>query len=277
MRHRVSLLNTRIDKVDLDDAVAQIDRFVRDGVPHQVVTVNVDFLRLGEEDPTFRDLINTSDLVVADGMPLVWGSRMLGDALPERVTGVDLLSACARLSAEKGYSIFLLGATPGVAEEAANVLRGKYPGVRIAATYAPPMGPFSEAEEEKMVRLVQEVQPDMLFVAFGAPKQDRWIRRHMHQLHVPVCMGVGGSFDFLAGRTHRAPSWMQDRGLEWLYRVIQEPRRLWKRYFVEDMPIFLRMMAQDRAVPTALLEGPAMRPGDVVDVVRGDGSSMHVA
>ena len=250
MRCRVNLLDTWIDKIDLPAAVARIESFVRDGAPHQVVTANVDFLRLGREDPAFQNLINTSDLVVPDGMPLLWAARLLGDELPERVTGVELVAECARLSAAKSYTIFLLGAAPGVAEDAAAALRRRYPGVRIVGTYAPPIGPFSPDENEKMVRLVQEMAPDMLFVAFGAPKQDEWIRTHMHRLGVPICMGVGGSFDFLAGRVSRAPLWMQDRGLEWLYRVGQEPTRLWKRYLVVDLPVFFHLMAQQGRSPS---------------------------
>lgn len=278
MRHRVNLLDTWIDKVDLEEAAAQVEAFVQSGTPHQVVTANVDFLRLAAEQRSFRDLINASDLVVADGMPLLWGSRLLGDPLPERVTGVELVRECARLSAAKGYSIFLLGAAPGVADGAAETLRRDYPGVRIAGTYAPPVGPFSDVTEATMLRLIQEAQPDMLFVAFGAPRQDQWIRAHLHELKVPVCMGVGGSFDFLAGRVSRAPLWMQDRGLEWLYRVLQEPTRLWKRYFVDDLPIFLRMMAQGRSSSTtALLEGSDARDGVAADGIGSTGSSMHVA
>ena len=129
-----------------------------------------------------------------------------------------------------------------------------------------------------MLRLIHEAQPDMLFVAFGAPRQDQWIRAHLHELNVPVCMGVGGSFDFLAGRVSRAPLWMQDRGLEWLYRVMQEPTRLWKRYFVDDLPIFLRMMAQGTSAPTtALLEGSDIREGVTVEGIGSTGSTMHVA
>lgn len=257
MRHRVNLLETWIDQIDLEGAVAHIDSFVRDGQPHQVVTVNVDFLRLGNRDHSFRDLINSADLVVPDGMPLLWGARMMGEALPERVTGVDLIVESARLAATKRYSMFLLGATPGVAEEAAGVLRARFPGLRIVGTYAPPMGSFSAAENEKIVRLIQEMQPDMLFVAFGAPKQDRWIRANMQRLNVPVCMGVGGSFDLIAGRVKRAPVWMRDRGLEWLFRVAQEPTRLWKRYLIEDFPIFLRLLAQRGTVGSAIPAGQA--------------------
>jgi N-acetylglucosaminyldiphosphoundecaprenol N-acetyl-beta-D-mannosaminyltransferase len=175
-----------------------------------------------------------------------------------------MLVDCAGLAAAKGYSIFLLGAGPGVAEEAACVLRTRHPGVRVVGTYAPPMRPLTSDEDESMVRLIQEMQPDMLFVAFGAPKQDQWIRTHLDRLGAPVCMGVGGAFDMLAGRVKRAPMWMQHWGLEWLYRVTQEPARLWQRYFVHDLPCFVRLMARcsttsaERAV-TGRLAGPQAR------------------
>ncbi len=263
MRYRVNLLDMWIDKIDLTEAVAHIDRFVRAGQPHQVMTVNVDFLRLGVENRAFHQLINAADLVVPDGMPLLWGARLLGDPLPARVTGIDLIVECAQLAVVNDYKIFLLGAGPGVAEAAAQVLRQRCPGVRIVGTYAPPVvNAFSADEDDKTVRLIQEMQPDMLFVAFGAPRQDEWIRAHMQRLNVPVCMGVGGAFDMLAGRVRRAPVWMQQAGLEWAYRLVQEPGRLWKRYFVDDLPIFLRLMAQRRTgtgaarTVTGLLAGP---------------------
>ena len=143
---------------------------------------------------------------------------------------------------------------------AACVLRARHPGVRVAGTYAPPVGPFTPDEDETMVRVIQEMQPDMLFVAFGVPKQDQWIRRHLDRLGVPVCMGVGGAFDMLAGRVKRAPLWMQHCGLEWLYRVAQEPRRLWRRYLVHDLPCFVRLMARC-STPTSAQRSVTGRPG----------------
>lgn len=268
------MLDMWVDKVDVESTVSRIDAFVRAGRAgrsHQVMTVNVDFLRLGVKDHAFRHLINTADLAVPDGMPLLWAARLLGDPLPERVTGIDLIVECARLAAEQDYRIFLLGAGPGVAEEAATVLRARCPGVRIVGAYAPPViGVFGAEEDERMVRMIREAQPDMLFVAFGAPRQDEWIRQHMHRLEVPVCMGVGGAFDMLAGRVQRAPGWMQRNGLEWLYRVLREPTRLWKRYFVDDLPVFARLMAQrGTGSPTAhgvtgLLEGAALGEAEAV-------------
>jgi N-acetylglucosaminyldiphosphoundecaprenol N-acetyl-beta-D-mannosaminyltransferase len=174
-----------------------------------------------------------------------------------------------------------------VAEEAASALRARYPGARIVGTYAPPVGPFTPAEDETICRMIQEMQPDLLFVAFGAPKQDLWIRAHMERLGVPVCVGVGGSFDILAGRVNRAPLWMQNRGLEWLYRMMQEPRRLWRRYLVQDLPIFFQLMAQRAAGPAgghavddgrddaAVPVGGALAEG--LAGAAADGSGAHVA
>ncbi len=268
MRYRVNLLDMWIDKIDIIGAVSQIDTFVRAGRPHQVMTVNVDFLRLGRENPAFQHLINTADLAVPDGMPLLWAARLRRDPLPARVTGVDLIVACATLAAAKGYTIFLVGAGPGVAAAAAAVLQARCPGVRIVGTYAPPLGSaFDHDENETTVRLIREARPDMLFVAFGAPTQDEWIRTRLQRLDVPVCMGVGGAFDLLAGRVRRAPAWMQRAGLEWLYRVAQEPTRLWKRYLVDDLPVVVRLLAPRR---------PSARPAHAVAGLRTGPASPEV-
>jgi len=258
MRTRVNLLDTLIDCVDADQAMAQIDGFVQSKRPHHVVTANVDFLRLASQDAGFQSIVNDADLVLADGMPLVWASRRQLTPLPCRVTGVDMILACAQLAARRGYSIFLLGAAPGVAYQAAEVLQQRFPGLRIAGTYSPPAAEMTEQDDDAGVRMVRAARPDMLFVAFGAPKQEHWIRAHQETLNVPVCMGVGGSFDMLAGNVRRAPVWIQRHGLEWLYRLAQEPRRLWKRYIVHDLPVFARLMLQPR--DGAAVSQPASRP-----------------
>jgi N-acetylglucosaminyldiphosphoundecaprenol N-acetyl-beta-D-mannosaminyltransferase len=156
------------------------------------------------------------------------------------VAGVDLVAECARLAAQEGFRLFLLGGGAGVAERAAAVLQARYPNLILAGTYAP--AGTSPAEDAETIERVRAAAPDILLVAFGAPRQDYWIRRHLQRLGVPVCIGVGGSFDMLSGRIRRAPGWMQRSGLEWLYRFRREPGRLWKRYFVHDLPVFLRLM-----------------------------------
>lgn len=239
MHDQIRILGAIVDSVTLDQAVERAHEFVLSGQSHQVVTVNVDFIRLAQENAEFMGVINRSALSIADGMPLVWASKWLGEPLPERVTGVELVDGCCELAAREGFRVFLLGGADDVAREAGDVLQARYPGLQVVGAYSPPMGPFSDDEDQKMVAMINAAQPHMLFVAFGAPKQDLWIAKHRDRLHVPLAVGVGGVFNFLTGRVKRAPGWMQKGGLEWLYRVMQEPRRLWRRYFMQDMPVLV--------------------------------------
>ena len=241
MHKQIEILGAFVDRVTINEAVQRTSEFMTSGISHQIVTVNVDFVRLAQANSEFMDIINRSDLAIADGMPLVWASGWAGDRLPERVTGVELVDQCCAMSAEKGYRVFLLGGEEGVADAAAHVFAERHPGLQVAGTYSPPVGEFSEEEDRKMVAMIREAKPHFLFVAFGAPKQDMWIARHREELGVPVSIGVGGVFNFVTGRVKRAPTWMQFHGLEWLYRVFQEPRRLWKRYFLMDLPIIAQM------------------------------------
>ena len=249
MAQQIDLLNVRVDRVDFSAVMGQIRQAIQLRQPRQLVTVNVDFIKLAKADSNFRRLINTSDISVADGMPLLWAARLIGAPLPERITGTDLVLGCAQIAAEEGHRLFLLGAAPGVAEQAGAELQRRFPGLTICGSYAPPFGNWAEDEDRRIIQRVQAARPDVLFVAFGAPRQDVWIREHMAELNVPICAGIGGALNFLAGKIRRAPQWMQDFGLEWLYRVAQEPGRLWKRYLLEDLPIFLQLLAQTRITP----------------------------
>jgi N-acetylglucosaminyldiphosphoundecaprenol N-acetyl-beta-D-mannosaminyltransferase len=243
-RPRVDLNGALIDQIDFEGAMERIRGFLDDGRAHQITTVNLDFLSIAERDPHFRDTINRADLAVADGMPLVWASRLTDSPLPQRIAGVDLVDACCEIAAERGAGVFLLGAGPGVAEIAAQRLKDLYPGLLIAGTYSPPFGELSPLDNERMVEMIRTVRPEFLFVAFGAPRQDLWIRAHLEQLGVPVTMGVGCVLDLLAGNVNRAPMWMQRSGLEWVFRLSQEPRRLWRRYLVNDIPTLGRLVLQ---------------------------------
>ena len=240
-RSRVQLGRTSIDQVDFDQAVENVRGFLHSNRPHHIVTVNLDFVSIAERNAEFRDTINQADMAVADGMPLVWLARLRGQPLPERVTGVDLVDACCEVAAETGNGVFLLGAAPGVAQTAAQRLLERHPGLRIVA-YTPPMGPLTRKENAKIARMVRAASPGFLFVALGAPRQDLWIRSHLAELNVPVAMGVGCVFDLLAGVTNRAPAWMQTAGLEWAYRLGREPKRLWRRYLLNDLPLFGRLL-----------------------------------
>jgi N-acetylglucosaminyldiphosphoundecaprenol N-acetyl-beta-D-mannosaminyltransferase len=245
-RPRLDFGGTLIDRVDRHQALERIRGFLHAGQPQQVVTVNLDFLSIAERDAAFRAVINGAGLAVADGMPLVWLSRLRGEPLAERVAGVELVDAACALAARTGDGVFLLGAAPGVARTAAERLVERHPGLRIAGTYSPPMGPLKRKHNQQIVRMIREAAPGFLFVALGAPRQDLWIAEHLHELNVPVAMGVGCVFDLLAGVTTRAPSWMQAAGLEWSWRLLREPRRLWRRYILNDLPVFGRLLLSGR-------------------------------
>lgn len=233
-RGRVELGGVLVDNVDLEQAVERIEGFLRSGASHQIVTVNLDFLSIARRSPSFRETLNGADLAVPDGMPLVWVSRLRREPLAERVTGVSLVDECCRLAARDGLGVYLLGAAPGVADAAGRALTDRFPGLRIAGTYSPPIGPLTRRENARIVRMIRAAQPGFVFVALGAPRQDLWIRENLERLGVPVALGVGCVFDVLAGAKVRAPRWMQRAGLEWAYRLVQEPSRLWRRYLVND-------------------------------------------
>lgn len=241
-RDRLNFAGALIDRVDLPDAVDRIRGFVGSGAPHQIMTVNLDFLTIAQKDHRFRETINAADLAVADGMPLVWLSRLQRRPLPQRVTGVELVDQCAAVAAERGEGVYLLGAGPGIAQSAADRLQERHPGLRIAGVSSPPFRPLTEEEDERIVASIRAAAPAFLFVAFGAPRQDLWIRTHIERLGVPVAMGVGCVLDLLAGVVQRAPLWVQRAGLEWTYRLAHEPRRLWRRYMLDDMPMLGRLL-----------------------------------
>jgi N-acetylglucosaminyldiphosphoundecaprenol N-acetyl-beta-D-mannosaminyltransferase len=235
-RERVDLGGVLIDRVDAGTAVDRIRGFLQSGTLNQIVTVNLDFVAISRRDADFRETLNAAELAVADGMPLVWASRLGKVPLPRRLTGVELVDECCRVAVETGTSVFLLGAAPGVADNAADKLRARFPGLRVAGVYAPPFGPLTAEENDRIMQRIKAAQPDFLFVALGAPQQDVWIRANRDRLDVPVCMGVGCVLDLLAGIVSRAPAWMQRTGLEWLFRLGQEPARLWRRYILDDIP-----------------------------------------
>ena len=225
MVERVDILGVGVDTITREGALARIESFVRVGGSHQVVTVNPEFVMQARSDAEFRRVLNGADLALADGIGVVWAARLLHRRLPERVPGSDLVLRIAQRAAEVGWRLYLLGSSPGVAERTAQVLVERYPGLQIAGTYAG--SPASEVEET-IIKRVAVAYPDILFVAYGAPAQDKWIARNSRLLGVSVAMGVGGAFDFIAGRAKRAPHWLQCAGLEWLHRLLREPWR-WRR------------------------------------------------
>ena len=218
--------------------------------PHYVVTANVDFLVQARRDVELRHILLEADLVLCDGTPLLWASRWLGNPLPERVAGSDVTPLLIADAARKGHRLFLLGAQPGVAAEAAARLRKQHPDLVIAGHYSPPFGSLLEMEYSEISLRVRSVRPDLMLVSFGCPKQEKWIAKHYQRLGVPVMIGVGATLDFIAGRVKRAPSLMQRTGTECVYRLAQEPRRLLGRYagdFVHFVPAITHQCLSLRA------------------------------
>jgi N-acetylglucosaminyldiphosphoundecaprenol N-acetyl-beta-D-mannosaminyltransferase len=242
MRKTVGILGIPIDDLDMEEVLERIDAFVRSGRFHQVATANTDFLINALTDHELRTILREADLVVPDGMPLVIASRWLHAGLRERVTGADLVPRLAAQAAQRGYRLFMLGGMPEVATKAKERLETENPGLQIVGCVSPPFAPIEEMDNEALLAQIEEAHPHVLLVAFGNPKQEKWIYRHRHRLRVPVCMGVGGTFDFIAGATVRAPVWMQRAGLEWFHRLVHNPRRLWKRYLT-DILQFSRYIA----------------------------------
>lgn len=227
------LAGVRVDSVNLDSAVTMIESAITDGVPMQIATVNLDFLVRAQRSAELRQVLQGSDLNVADGMPVVWLSRLAGQPLPGRTAGSDLVPLALSRLAARGARVFLLGGGRDVALEAGRRLVAAYPGLVIAGHCEPPMAPIDRLPNRSIVRLIRAARPDVLLVALGNPKQELWIARNRQALGAGVAIGVGCTLDMLAGRSARAPVWMQASGLEWLFRLIQEPRRLFTRYLVD--------------------------------------------
>ncbi len=237
-------MNTEIDNLTSTEALAAMDSLVRQRCDSFVVTPNVDHIVRLEKDPRLRAAYRDADLILADGRPLLWIARACRTPIREKISGSDLLPKICAMAAARGYSVFLLGAAEGVASKAAENLVKAHPGLKIAGTHSPPLGFENDpVETAKTIETVTRAHPDILIVALGCPKQEIFIHTHRHSLHVPLSLGLGAAVDFAALTLRRAPEWMSDNGLEWLYRITQDPRRLLRRYIIDDFPI-LRLAAR---------------------------------
>lgn len=222
----INILNTPVHAVSMNQTVHLVHRYMVEPRVHQIATTNPEFVMKAQQDEHFRQVLQQADLCIPDGVGLLLASRWMGAPLAERVPGSELVYKLAELAAQEGWRLFMLGAGPGVAEEAARILRSKYPELKIAGAYA---GSPDPSEDELIVQRINSSQANMLFVAYGAPNQDKWIARNRKTLPaIRLAIGVGGSLDFVTGQAKRAPRWIQNLGLEWLYRLIQEPWR-WRR------------------------------------------------
>ena len=225
----IAILGVPFDALTLAQAQSAIESMIASGQPHYVVTANVDFLIQARQDVSLRRILHDAHLVLCDGTPLVWASRWLGNRLPERVTGADLVPKLIEVASAKRYRLFFLGGRPEVMARAVANVQRQYPDLEVTG-YSPPFRPLGEMPHEEIKWRIKAAKPDLLLVSFGCPKAEKWMAMHYQSLGVPVLIGVGGTIDFVAEHLKRAPVWMQRAGMEWLFRLLQEPRRLAGRY-----------------------------------------------
>ena len=230
--NRYPILNTYVNAISLEETVDEVEKVIQLGEPTQHVFINALKVNLMNKDPELRKILNACPLISADGVSILWAAKKLGVPLKERVNGTDLFLKLVNIAAQKGYKIYLFGAKEEVVQKVKSIFLEQYPSLKIAGVRN---GYFKEEDEPQIVTDMAASGADMMFVAFSSPKKEYWINKYIDELHIPFVMGVGGSFDVVAGVTHRAPKWMQDHGLEWFYRFIQEPKRLFKRYFIGNI------------------------------------------
>lgn len=239
MSASTAILGIRVDGVTMGEAIQKIEGWIAEGKGARVVTVGTEMAMAARKSRDLADLLNGATLLVPDTSGIVWASSVLGNPVPEKVAGIDLLERLAEVSAKKGYGIFLLGGKPGIAEKAAENLQERFPPLKVAGTHH---GYFQENDNEAIISAIKATSPHILLAALGFPRQERWLEKNVRDLGV-VGIGVGGSFDVLAGTLRRAPHWMRRCHLEWLWRLFQEPSR-WKRMLV--LPHFAMIILKER-------------------------------
>jgi len=238
---RLNVLGVGISAVDLEYTLACIDGWIHRRERQYVCLATVHGVMECQRDPSLRSVFNTSGLTTPDGMPLVWLSWLHGLRHVQRVYGPDLMLALCERSVRQGYRHYFYGGAPGVAEKLAGRLRQRFPELQIAGTYTPPFRAMTADEDAEAIQAINRAGPDIVWVGLGSPKHDRWMATHVGRLTASVLIGVGAAFDFHAGRKRQAPRWIQRGGLEWLFRLSQEPRRLWRRYLI-DNPLFVALV-----------------------------------
>lgn len=232
----ITILGLPVHRVDMQEALDIVERFVQERRPRHIITADASMLVMAQEDRELRSILLAADLITPDSAGVLWAARRQGTPLAERVSGVELVERFCALSAQKGYRLYFLGAAPGIAVAAAERMRRRYPGVQIVGAHH---GFFGSAENEAILEEIRHCQPDILCVALGIPKQEKWIATYQRALGVPVAIGVGGTFDVLSGKVRRAPQWMRRLHLEWLWRLLNNPRKLGK---VLLLPRFVRLV-----------------------------------
>ena len=238
---RANILGVEISAINMQIALDTIRGWIDGSQQHYVCVTPVHALMDFRREPELVRIVNESGLTTPDGMPLVWVLKLLGFSRVERVYGPDLMLEVCRISQDAGYRHYFYGGAEGVPEKLSKNLCSKFPDLEIAGTYSPPFRPLTAEEDRKILENINKSEPDIIWVGLGAPKQERWMAEHIDKLNAPVLIGVGAAFDFHAGLKQQAPGWIQRCGLEWLFRLITEPKRLWKRYAFNN-PLFLILL-----------------------------------
>ena len=234
------LLNTWINNLDMEETIACIQERIREGIPSYVVEVNVDVVVKMERDAGLRKIAKEADLTLVDGKPLIWISKLYGRPVKMKISGSDLVPELIKTAVREGYSVFILGGMGNTARKAASRMKAQFPTLKIAGAYGPPMG--FEQDQRELERINQRIlqsRPDILLACFGCPKQERWVYENYRKAGATVTVCAGATVDFLAGTIKRSPKWVSHMGFEWLWRFLKEPKRLFKRYFVDDTKILL--------------------------------------
>lgn len=237
--HRMKFMNSYIDNCTKKEAIKYIEKCIQERKIGHVITPNVDQIVRMERDGYFKRICESAELLLADGTPLLWIAKWYGTPIKEKICGSDLVPELCGIAAQKGYRVFLLGAAEGVAAKAATNLQKKYPGLNVAGTYSPPFG-FEKSQDElnHINNMLIDSKADMLFVGMGVPKQDVFIYENMNKYRIPMSFSIGATIDFEAGVQQRAPRWINKIGMEWLYRLVSNPKRMFRRYLIDDLRIF---------------------------------------
>lgn len=232
------LLNTFVNNLDMDETINAIDKMILSDKKNYVVAINVDVVMKIEQDSYLKKITDNADMVLVDGKPLIWVSKIHKNPVKEKISGSDLVPLLCREASKKGYKIFIIGGKDGIADKAKSRLEEQYPSIKIVGTYAPPFGfEKDEVELEKINKMISDKKPELLIACFGCPKQEKWIYENYKKYDAKVSICAGATVDFLAGNVSRAPKWMSEHGLEWFYRFLQEPKRMFRRYFIDDVKI----------------------------------------